>query len=109
MLRHFKICWVFSITPFRLGRRRLPIKLAMWDGQPCVVHHVGGLKDTVQDGTTGFSFSGADQLAQADSFVDAARRALDLLRTDPTHYQRIREAAFQQRFLWSDSVEAYIN
>ena len=30
--------------------------LAMRAGQPCLVHGVGGLKDTVEDGVTGFCF-----------------------------------------------------
>ena len=30
--------------------------LAMRDCQPCVVHAIGGLKDTVHDGVTGFTF-----------------------------------------------------
>jgi len=32
--------------------------LAMRDGQPCLVHGVGGLKDTVKDGLDGFVFKG---------------------------------------------------
>ena len=41
--------------------------LAMRAGQPCLVHAVGGLNDTVQDGVTGFSFSGADSTEQAQN------------------------------------------
>src|SRR5664280_119430 len=82
--------------------------LAMRDGQPCVVHHVGGLKDTVEDDRTGFSFSGDNPDTQAKRFIETVFRAVDLLRTNPGRYSAIREAAFKQRFLWSDSAKEYV-
>lgn len=82
--------------------------LAMRDGQPCVVHGVGGLKDTVADGRTGFSFSGASLDIQANGFVDAVFRALCLLRCDVARYDAIRDAAFRERFLWSNSIRQYV-
>jgi len=83
--------------------------LAMRDGQPCVVHNVGGLKDTVEDGRTGFSFSGDDPKTQAERFIETVFQAVRILRTDPDRYQAISEAAFQKRFLWSDSVTEYVD
>jgi starch synthase len=82
--------------------------LAMRDGQPCIVHHVGGLKNTVADGKTGFSFSGADPNSQAANFIEKVSSALGLLRGNSVHYRAIRDAAFQERFLWSDSVQQYV-
>ena len=43
--------------------------LAMRAGQLCVVHGVGGLKDTVTDNVNGFVFDGLTSRAQASNFV----------------------------------------
>ena len=45
--------------------------LALRAGQPCLVHHVGGLRDTVKDNGTGFVFSGETPTEQAD-YADTA-------------------------------------
>lgn len=82
--------------------------LAMRDGQPCVVHSIGGLKDTVHDGETGFAFSGTSQEELGDGFVEATRRACDLKQQSASEFQQIQQAAFEQRFLWSDSVRQYL-
>lgn len=82
--------------------------LAMRDGQPCVVHSIGGLKDTVKDGETGFAFSGHSPEELGDSFVEATRRAIELKRHSEADFDAIRRAAFGQRFLWSDSVRSYL-
>lgn len=81
--------------------------LAMRDGQPCVVHSIGGLKDTVQDGETGFAFSGHTPEELGDGFVETTRRAIELKRNSESDFDRIRNNAFSQRFLWSDSVRGY--
>ncbi|MGH8470399.1 MAG: glycogen synthase [Gammaproteobacteria bacterium] len=83
--------------------------LAMRDGQPCVVHHTGGLKDTVQDGRTGFAFGGERLEAQAKNFVHTVFRAINILSEDTAGFQAIRETAFQQRFLWGDTVRQYVH
>jgi starch synthase len=83
--------------------------LAMRDGQPCVVHSIGGLKDTVRDGETGFAFTGSSQDELGDGFVEATRRAVDLKRRSDFEFQKIRSAAFTARFLWSDSVRRYLS
>lgn len=82
--------------------------LAMRDGQPCVVHSIGGLKDTVADGETGFAFTGDSPEQLGDGFVEATRRAIELKRTSPADFQKIQTAAFDKRFLWSDSVRRYL-
>ena len=45
-------------------------------GAPPIVRNVGGLRDTVEDGVTGFSFDAYT----AEAFAEAAFRALDCLR-----------------------------
>lgn len=82
--------------------------LAMREGQPCVVNQVGGLKETVQDGVNGFSFSGKSPAELADNFAAKTHEALELLRTNPTGYRQIRDAARAARFSWRDSAKKYV-
>jgi starch synthase len=91
-----------SFEPCGIGQM-----LAMREGQPCVVHEIGGLKDTVRNGVNGFSFAGYTPADQADNFVKTVHQAVQLLLTNPDQFERIRRAAFAARFLWSDSVRLY--
>ena len=75
--------------------------LAMRDGVPCVVHGVGGLRDTVNHCRTGFVFTGDTPRAQAVAFADAVASAVDVKRHRPTAWRRIREAASERRFDWA--------
>ncbi|MHC4407113.1 MAG: glycosyltransferase [Planctomycetota bacterium] len=82
---------------------------AMRDGQPCVVHGVGGLRDTVEDGSSGFSFGGESVEEQVDNFVDTTIRAIQTRLEDQERWRQISENAARARFLWTDSVKKYIN
>ena len=82
--------------------------LAMRAGQPCVVHGVGGLHDTVESGVTGFVFAGSTPLDQATAFVDAVERALDFRHDHPNRWQTMRNTAAAQRFDWASSARQYI-
>jgi len=82
---------------------------AMREGQPCLVHAVGGLKDTVADGVDGFSFGGATLTEKVDNFVGSLRRALDIHRDDPARWREIAEAAGKARFDWTGSARKYAN
>jgi starch synthase len=82
--------------------------LAMRDGQPCVAHRVGGLKDTVTDGVNGFSFGGGSVVEQAENFVSACLRAVELRRAEPEKWQAIRRNAAAARFSWDDTAAAYL-
>ncbi len=81
--------------------------LAMRDGQPCVVHAVGGLKDTVRDGETGFVFSGKTPAEQADNFAAAVRRALHTRNNDADRWMRMRAKAAAERFSWAEAADQY--
>jgi len=81
--------------------------LAMRAGQPCVVHAVGGLKDTVRDGVTGFVFDGATPAQQSQNFVDSVDAALALKQTDKSAWQKICTNAAAQRFSWEVAALAY--
>ncbi len=82
--------------------------LAMRGGQPCVVHGVGGLRDTVEDGVTGFVFDGHSPDEQARDFVSTTERALQLRTNDPIAWQDICKQAALQRFDWASSAEQTI-
>lgn len=81
--------------------------LAMRAGQPCLVHAVGGLADTVRDGETGFSFAGPDAPAQAAALVARLREALSLREREPARWEAIAAAARAARFTWSESARGY--
>jgi starch synthase len=81
--------------------------LAMRAGQLCVVHGVGGLRDTVIDKVNGFVFGGRTIGDQADSFVSTVRHALDLRRSSIGRWQRMQQAAAAARFEWAESAAAY--
>ncbi len=81
--------------------------LAMRASQPCVVHAVGGLKDTVIHDVNGFTFSGDSPVAQAEGFVDAVDRAIAMRNLDPERWLRIRSRAQGERFSWALAAERY--
>ncbi|MCP5156436.1 MAG: glycogen synthase [Ectothiorhodospiraceae bacterium] len=82
--------------------------LAMRAGQPCLVHRVGGLVDTVRPGVDGFGFEGSSVTAQVDGMVAALAGALALRRDDRPGWQRVRKAAAAARFSWDASAAACI-
>jgi starch synthase len=82
--------------------------LAMRAGQPCLVHKVGGLGDTVKDRLTGFSFSGTDPASRADALIKTLQRALALYLNYASTWKKMRKAAAAERFSWADSIDAYL-
>ncbi|GMN07551.1 glycogen/starch synthase [Croceitalea sp. MTPC5] len=81
--------------------------LSMRNGNPCLVHHTGGLIDTVKHMKTGFGFGGdkydekiADMLATFDL-------ALDVFVNDKPTWKKIQANAKKARFTWQKSVNAY--
>ena len=81
--------------------------LSMRAGQPCVVHAVGGLKDTVKDGVTGFVFAGDTPAEQAKGFTDAVQRAISIKSTEKERWQQICNNAKNERFSWDLAAKAY--
>lgn len=82
--------------------------LAMRSGQPCIVHAIGGLKDTVKNEETGFAFAGATPEALGNEFVNQTLKAIRIKQRDPASFDGIRQRAFAARFLWENSVREYI-
>jgi starch synthase len=82
--------------------------LAMRAAQPCVVHGVGGLRDTVTDGRTGFVFDGDSPQQQAQAFVDSVKSAVELKSTHNDAWQKTCIRAASERFSWSESAQQTI-
>jgi starch synthase len=78
--------------------------LAMRCGQPCLVHGVGGLRDTVDHGRTGFVFTGQDRDQQAIQLVACFADALSLKRDQPTRWEGLCSEAARQHFSWEDAA-----
>jgi starch synthase len=92
-----------SFEPCGIGQM-----LAMRDGQPCVVHAVGGLRDTVRHEVNGFCFGGRDLDDQAQNFVETACQAIGLFKNDPGKWQQIKNNAAGARFSWQDAAQQYV-
>jgi starch synthase len=92
-----------SFEPCGIGQM-----LAMRDGQPCVVHAVGGLRDTVRHEVNGFCFGGGDLDEQAQNFVDTACRAIGLFKNAPEKWQQIKNNAAGARFSWQHAAQQYM-
>ena len=82
--------------------------LAMRAGQPCAVHAVGGLKDTVSDAVTGFVFDGNTPPEQAQNFVSCVTGAISLKRDKTSQWQQICANAAKQRFSWKVAATTYL-
>lgn len=74
--------------------------LAMRAGQPCLVHGVGGLNDTVVDGVSGFVFRGANGDEQGLQLLERFKQVLQLNQENPKKFQAIARAAARARFTW---------
>jgi len=81
--------------------------LAMRAGQPCLVHRVGGLVDTVQDRVNGFSFGGDSLQEQAANLVARLDEALAMAGERPEEWRAVAANAAKARFLWDDAAREY--
>jgi len=83
--------------------------LAMRHAQPCIVHAVGGLQDTIVDKVDGFHFKGnsvAQQVAQLQSCVS---EVIAMRERQPDQFNDIANAARKKRFLWAASAQQYLS
>jgi len=81
--------------------------LAMRNGHPCLVHHTGGLKDTVVNLKSGFSFNGDtydDKIKNLEEILDSA---LEIFSTDKNTWKKIKSNAKKVKFTWKKSVDKY--
>lgn len=82
--------------------------LAMRAGQPCLVHGVGGLKDTVQHLKNGFVFNGDDPQQQSKDCLKKFQLALNKKNQKPEQFNKIALAAKNARFSWESSAKEYL-
>lgn len=92
----------FLLVPSRYEPCGLIQMNAMWYGTLPIVHGVGGLKDTVTDGVTGFVF---DDYSSA-AFRGAIDRALGIYSRE-ARFAKMRENAMLEDFSWEASAGAY--
>lgn len=81
--------------------------LAMRNGNPCLVHHTGGLKDTVTHLKTGFSFDGKTYDEKIANMLSTFDLALDIFQNDKPQWNKIAANAKKMRFTWEKSVDEY--
>lgn len=81
--------------------------LAMRNGQPCMVHKTGGLKDTVLHGKTGFSFNGNTFEEKKVDFLEVFDEILDLFFNNKEKWNTIGRSAKRQKFTWQKSIQKY--
>lgn len=81
--------------------------LAMRNGNPCLVHHTGGLKDTVKHLETGFAFDGATTEEKIANMVKSFEIVLDIFENDQALWKKIKANAKKQRFTWEKSLNDY--
>ncbi|QLE87737.1 glycogen synthase [Shewanella sp. Scap07] len=79
--------------------------LAMKAGQPCIVHGVGGLKDTIEHQVDGWVFNGDSLADKVDAMLATVTEAVAM--TEQPQFQSIRQQALANRFTWQDVAKAY--
>ncbi len=81
--------------------------LAMRNGNPCLVHNTGGLRDTIQHLKTGFSFDGATYDDKINNMLQVFDQALAIFLNDKATWKTLQNNARKMRFTWRKSVNAY--
>jgi len=81
--------------------------LAMREGQPCLVHAVGGLGDTVKNNIDGFHFDGETLDEQAKNFVARFIDVFTMKTEQPEQWQHISQTAKAVRFTWKKVAQDY--
>jgi starch synthase len=91
------------IVPSRLEPCGLVQLYSLRYGAVPIVHAVGGLRDTVTDGTTGFVFEDATPRA----IVATVRRAIETFTDEPARWAEIVGAGMRQDWSWTKSAAGY--
>ncbi len=81
--------------------------IAMRFGGLPVAHRVGGLADTVKDGSTGFTFEGTSIVHLAHRFVETVQAAVDLFQARPDAFRAMQVNAMKTLFTWDASTLQY--
>ncbi|WP_028375470.1 glycogen synthase [Leeuwenhoekiella sp. MAR_2009_132] len=81
--------------------------LAMRNGVLCLVHHTGGLIDTVKAGVNGFAFDGNTVDDKIENMVLAFDTTLDTFFNDKSKWKKMSKKAKAARFSWENAVKEY--
>lgn len=81
--------------------------LSMRNGNPCLVHNTGGLKDTVEHMKTGFSFDGDTYDEKIKNMLEVTEQAIDIFINDKPKWKKIGANAKKMRFTWEKSLDDY--
>ncbi|WP_394970314.1 glycogen synthase [uncultured Croceitalea sp.] len=81
--------------------------LSMRNGNPCLVHHTGGLIDTVEHMKTGFGFDGDTYDKKIKNMLSTFDLALDTFTNYKPTWKKIQANAKKARFTWEKSVDEY--
>jgi len=90
------------LMPSRYEPCGLAQMIAMRYGCVPVVRATGGLKDTVEEGRTGFLF----EEATSEALVEAFRRALATY-PEQAEWQKLQRSGMEQDFSWTKSAQQY--
>ena len=91
------------LMPSRFEPCGLGQMIAMRYGSLPIVRATGGLADTVDDWTTGFTFDAFD----AGAFWQAVTRALDRYHQDPSGWKGMQQTAMRRDLSWDASAHRY--
>ncbi|HUN66705.1 MAG TPA: glycogen/starch synthase [Bacteroidota bacterium] len=80
---------------------------AMRDGQPCIVHATGGLRDTIIDGVNGFQFAGTTYPEKVGHMLAVTEKAIRVVLSGAERWESIRHNAAAARFTWDKSARQY--
>ncbi len=83
--------------------------LALRAGKPVLVHAVGGLADTVEQGFNGFSFTGKDEQEQAINLVNSVAEMLQVHHGRLPQWRQLCRNAAATRFGWDQTVTDYLH
>lgn len=83
--------------------------IAMRHGQPCLVHAVGGLVDTVDDEVDGFHFRGDSLASQGQAMLNRLVEVLKQRTTDPYAWRAVCNTAATRRFDWDAAAVRYLS
>lgn len=102
----YRFCHLF-LMPSSFEPCGISQMLAMRAGTPPLVHKVGGLADTVQHMTNGFTFDGGDAGEQAEDMLRVFQEVLQLRVEHLPVWQDICAKAAAERFSWEVTVKEY--
>jgi len=83
--------------------------LAMRHAQPCIVHAVGGLKDTVIDNVDGFHFGGNSVEQQINQLQQRVQDVIEMRENHSDQFSAIAKAGQTKRFHWASSAQRYLS